>query len=399
MMKVLGPVLYLLAGLVIGIIVFHQFQQSRPVSPTMDDSARMNNAYAQQVRYDGLIQDELEITRRNAITEAVDKVSPAVVSVNVTKIREFVQRNPFYVDPFFRELFPELFSDRRYQQYVPSVGSGFIISPEGHILTNEHVVENATEIIVAMGDAQEVKAEIIGTDPIVDVALLKIEGDNFPYVHLGDSDNLIIGEWAIALGNPFGLFVKSKPTVTVGVISAVDRDFSRQQGRIFEDMIQTDASINPGNSGGPLCNAMGEVIGINTFIYTETRGSVGIGFAIPINRVKRIVEDLKTQGIVDRNIWIGLYVSNLSRFLVRQLNYPSTEGVYVVRIDKGSPAEKAGIKLGDIITRINDRDIRNDKEAEAVILSADLKVGDELKIRIWRDDKYRDVRLVLARRS
>lgn len=398
MMKVLGPVLYLLAGLVIGIIVFHQFQQFRPVSPTTDDSVRMSNAYAQQVRYDELIQSEPEVSRRNAITEAVDKVSPAVVSVNVTKIREFVQRNPFYVDPFFRELFPELFSDRRYQQYVSSVGSGFIISPEGHILTNEHVVENATEIIIAMGDAQELKADIIGTDPITDVALLKIEGKNFPYVHLGDSDNLIIGEWAIALGNPFGLFVKSKPTVTVGVISAVDRDFSRQQGRVFEDMIQTDASINPGNSGGPLCNALGEVIGINTFIYTETRGSVGIGFAIPINRVKRIIEDLKTQGIVDRNIWIGLYVSNLSRFLISQLNYPSTEGVYVVRIDKGSPAEKAGIKLGDIITRINDRDIRNDKEAEAVILSTDLKVGDVLNIRIWRDGKYKDVRLVLERR-
>jgi len=398
MKKVFGPVLYLLAGLVIGIIIFSQLQKSSPVSPPMDDSARMNNAFAQPVRYDEAIQDELEITRRNAITEAVAKVSPAVVSVNVTKIREVVQRNPFYVDPFFRELFPELFSDRRYQQYVSSVGSGFIISPEGHILTNEHVVENATEIIVAMGDAQEMKAEIIGTDPLVDVALLKIEGDNFPYVHLGDSDNLIIGEWAIALGNPFGLFVKSKPTVTVGVISAVDRDFSRQQGRVFEDMIQTDASINPGNSGGPLCNALGEVIGINTFIYTETRGSIGIGFAIPINRVKRVVGDLKVQGTVDRNIWIGLYVSNLSRFLVRQLNFPSTAGVYVVRIDKGSPAEKAGIKLGDIITRINDRDIRNDKEAEAVILSTDLKVGDELNIRIWRDGKFRDVRLVLERR-
>ena len=219
---------------------------------------------------------------------------------------------------------------------------------------------------------------------------------------LGNSDDLIIGEWAIALGNPFGLFVKSKPTVTVGVISATDRDFSRQQNRVYEDMIQTDASINHGNSGGPLCNATGEVIGMNTFIYTGDTGSsgfVGIGFAIPINRIKNVIDDLRNKRQVDRDIWFGFYVTNLSRFLARQLQYPTTNGVYVGRIDKNSPAEDAGIKLGDIITQINDREIKNDRDAEEIILSTDLKVGDKLKLRIWRAGKEMNKTLILGKRN
>ncbi|MEJ2055552.1 MAG: PDZ domain-containing protein, partial [Calditrichaceae bacterium] len=170
----------------------------------------------------------------------------------------------------------------------------------------------------------------------------------------------------------------------------------------YEDMIQTDASINHGNSGGPLCNANGDVIGMNTFIYTGNTGSsgfVGIGFAIPINRIKNIIDDLRNKRQVDRDIWIGLYVANLSRFLARQLDYPSIEGVYVVRIDKKSPAEDAGIKLGDIITRINGRDIKNDRDAEEVILSTDLKVGDELSLQVWRAGKTMNKTLILGKRN
>ena len=171
---------------------------------------------------------------------------------------------------------------------------------------------------------------------------------------------------------------------------------------MYEDMIQTDASINHGNSGGPLCNANGEVIGMNTFIYTGDTGSsgfVGIGFAIPINRITNIIDDLKNKRQVDRDIWIGLYVANLSRFLARQLQYPSTQGVYVARIAKNSPAEDAGIKLGDIITQINNREIKNDRDAEEVISSTDLKVGDELKLRIWRSGKELNKTLILGKRN
>ncbi|MEJ2543685.1 MAG: trypsin-like peptidase domain-containing protein [Calditrichaceae bacterium] len=400
-MKILKPVILITIGLIAGLILYNLLGVNEETSGNIQDSSIVTSAHAQDIDNSDETDKTLSANRNNAITRAVEKVSPAVVSVNVTKVRLRVQRNP-YVDPFFREFFPEFFGDRRYQQYVQSVGSGFIISSNGYILTNQHVVENATEIIVAKSSGDEYPAEIIGTDIITDVALLKIDGENHHSIALGNSDDLIIGEWAIALGNPFGLFVTSQPTVTVGVVSATDRDFSRQQGRVYEDMIQTDASINHGNSGGPLCNANGEVIGMNTFIYTGdsgTRGFVGIGFAIPINRITNIIDDLKNKNEVDRDIWIGLYVANLSRFLARQLQYPNTDGVYVARIAKNSPAEDAGIKLGDIIIRINDREIRNDRDAEEVISSTDLKVGDELKFRIWRSGKEMNKTLILGKRN
>ena len=399
-MKIVKPVILIVVGMITGLILYNVFGVHDEQQVNNQDSSIVTTVHAQDL--DIVEPDEtLAGSRQNAITRAVEEVSPAVVSVNVTKMRVRVQRNP-YIDPFFKEFFPEYYGDRRYQQYVQSVGSGFIISKDGYILTNHHVVEDATEIIVAKSSGDEYPAEIIGSDPISDVALLKIDGDNHRAIALGNSDDLIIGEWAIALGNPFGLFVTSKPTVTVGVISATDRDFSRQQGRVYEDMIQTDASINHGNSGGPLCNANGEVIGMNTFIYTGDSGSsgfVGIGFAIPINRIKNVIDDLKNKRQVDRDIWLGLYVSNLSRFLARQLQYTSTQGVYVVRITKNGPAEDAGIKLGDIITAINDREVRTDRDAEEIISSTDLKVGDKLKLRIWRAGKEMDKILILGKRN
>jgi len=220
----------------------------------------------------------------------------------VTQMQEYRRRSPFSTrDPVLREFFPELFKDYRYQQEVSSLGSGFIISSDGYILTNEHVVENATEIIITMTGGEKAEAQIIGTDPKSDVALLKIDLNSLQHVKLGNSDEVILGEWAIAAGNPFGLFeINNKATVTVGVISALNRDFGEMVGRIYQDMIQTDASINHGNSGGPLCNALGEVIGMNAFIYIDkAEGSVGIGFAIPINRIKNLLEDLKK----NKTIW------------------------------------------------------------------------------------------------
>lgn len=343
--------------------------------------------------------EDLSSHRQNAITRAVQKVTPAVVSVNVTKINRYVQRNPFFNDPFFRQFFPELFNDRIIEQPVESIGSGFFISEDGYVVTNEHVVSDATEIVVAMADGKEYPAKLVDKDRVSDIALLKVEGD-FPCIKFGDSDELLIGEWAIALGNPFGLFVKNQPTVTVGVISAVNRDFSPLEGRIYEDMIQTDAAINPGNSGGPLCNADGEVIGMNTFILTgdpQSHGSVGVGFAIPSNRIQQVVEKLKRRQGKDTNVWIGMYVSNLNPYIARSLGYPSTRGVYVRRLDKHSPAEKAGVQLGDIIIEINGETVNNYSDAQAIILSLDLRVGDKMRLKIWREGKLLDLDVVLEK--
>jgi len=211
----------------------------------------------------------------------------------------------------------------------------------------------------------------------------------------------MIGEWAIAAGNPFGLFENyNYPTVTVGVISATDRDFGKlENGRFYQDMIQTDAPINHGNRGGPLCNALGQAIGMNTFIYTgsaSSEGSVGIGFAIPINRIKRILEHLKNYGKVDRDFWVGLRVQNLSGIVAKKIGYNSTHGVLITSIDKGCPAEDAGVELGDIIVKIENKDILNDEDIFDVFYGSDLKVGDDIDIVLWREGKEIKVNMELT---
>jgi serine protease Do len=254
---------------------------------------------------------ELYNSRQNAITAAVAKVSPTVVGINVTQVKRVVQKSPFSIDdPIWRSIFPELFRDRIYERKIKALGSGFSITEDGYLVTNEHVVEDATEIVITMTSGEHYHAKIIGVDRLTDIALLKIEGKNHPFLELGSSDNLIVGEWVIALGNPFGLFaLNDKPTVTVGVISAIDRDWGQtKEKRLYMDMIQTDAAINRGNSGGPLVNSLGQAIGMNTFIYSEGpyEGFVGIGFAIPIDRIKEIVEELHKTGSIDRNYWLGV---------------------------------------------------------------------------------------------
>lgn len=392
--------LLILSGMLIGIILYNSIERlisdrsDGPV-PTLVDSA-----VAQTVSMEPQIKENISETRQNAITRAVQMASPAVISVNVTGIQEYIQKSPFSTDPFLRDFFPELFRDRKIQRKVESVGSGFLISEDGYVLTNEHVVEHASEIVISMSDGSEYKAELIGSDHISDIALLKIEGKQFPYIRFGNSEELLIGEWTIALGNPFGLFIKREPTVTVGVISAINRDFGLVEGRVYQDMIQTDASINTGNSGGPLCNADGEVIGMNTFIFTGERyskGSVGIGFAVPINRINSIVQELKRNQQVDRDFWLGMYYANLNRFVARELGYDSTNGVYVARIYRGSPAEKAGIMLGDIIIEINGITTKNTSDVENAVFSSYPKVGDVIRLKVWRDDQFRNLELTLEK--
>lgn len=226
--------------------------------------------------------------RHNAITSAVQEVEPAVVSVNVIKTESLRMGSPFGI-PFF-----DFFDFAPMQRQVQSIGTGIIYDKAGYIITNAHVVQGATQIKVVLPDKREFDASVIGSDPQHDIAKLKINGSNLPVARLGSSKDLIIGEWAIALGNPYGFLMNdSKPSVSVGVISALNRSFApRQDKRSYRNMIQTDAAINPGNSGGPLVNINGEVIGVNTFIFSESGGNIGIGFAIPIETVKATLAGL-----------------------------------------------------------------------------------------------------------
>jgi serine protease Do len=318
-------------------------------------------------------------SRKTAITRAVERVAPAVVTVQTEAI-ERVQS------------FDWIFGRAESQRVVPGLGSGFIVGAEGTIVTNAHVVANATRVSVMRRDGTVHPARVIGTDEMNDIAVLKIDASGLPVATLGNSLSVVIGEWAIAIGNPYGFVLgNSEPTVTAGVISGIGRNLiARGEGpSAYFDMIQTDASINPGNSGGPLVNADGEVIGVNSSIYSPSGGSVGIGFAIPINRVRRIVEDLVAHGTV-RRPWVGL-----------RMRYPRTEnvreiisgGAVVLTVVPGSPAARAGVQPGDAILRAGARPIRNPFDYEAVLL--DLRVGERVTLRVRRGSREFDAAMTV----
>ncbi len=294
----------------------------------------------------------IDRSRVNAIVLAAQKVSPAVVSVVVTQVR-VVSYDPFALfgsDDFFRDFFPR----HTFRQEIKSMGSGVIVDTQGHIITNAHVVNNATEIKVTLSDNRSFLAEIIALDADRDLALLKINGDNLPVAPLGNSDDLLIGEWVIAIGNPFGFLIEdAQPTVTVGVISALHRDIrAGRGGGIYTDMIQTDAAINPGNSGGPLVNALGEVIGINTFIFSHAGGSEGVGFARPINEVRRFIKEALGQAQVEYERYVtklGVVVADINPVLRSRFGIAHTKGVVVVEVRENSIAERIGLMPGDVI--------------------------------------------------
>jgi serine protease Do len=344
------------------------------------------------------VSDAVTSHRRNAITRVVGLSTPAVVGINVTEVYTYTARDP-WVDPFWSQLFGR---NRVYQQEVKGLGSGFIISSDGYVLTNDHVAGNAKEITVTLTSKEKFKAKLVGTDRVSDIALLKIDGANFPFLRLGNSDDVIIGEWAIAMGNPFGLFdINDKPTVTVGVISATGVNLDAQEGRFYRGMIQTDAAINSGNSGGPLLNSVGEVVGVNAIILNPSEGNngvgtnIGLGFAIPINRVKSVIEELKKKGKIDRNLWTGLEVQNVDVRVARYFGLPRAEGVIVSDVTKESPAERAGFKPGDIITEANGEKIGNDRDLTSLLIDA--HAGDILKLKVLRDRKTMTMNLKLEK--
>lgn len=324
------------------------------------------------------VSETVSSTRRTAIVEAAERVSPAVVSITVTSTRQAEPQTPF--DFFFVPQSP------REQQ---SFGTGFIIRPDGVIITNQHVVNGAQKIIVSLADGTDQPAELLGEDGLTDIAVIRVPKHGLATATTGGSTDLMIGEWVVALGNPFAyLLGNAEPTVTAGVISAVHRNIlpGREQSGLYLDMIQTDASINPGNSGGPLTNALGEVIGVNSSIFTQNGGSIGLGFAIPIERALRVADEIIRNGQV-RRAWVGFDVAGAESLR----DWKSQGGVLVRAVAPGGPAEQAGLRRGDILTRANDRPLHNYLDWEAVKL--DLRVGDVARLTVKRSGAVRGITL------
>ena len=328
-------------------------------------------------------QDTIDASRRTAIVRAAERVAPAVVSVNVMR-RETLQA---------RTMWESFFMPPGASREVAGLGSGFIIDANGHVLTNEHVVRGASEIVVTLRDGRDFAAELIGTDEVTDLALLKLAGGagGLPVAPLGSSRNLIIGEWAIAIGNPFGfLLANAEPTVTAGVISGVNRNIlpaeSGAQGGYYLDMIQTDASINPGNSGGPLVNALGQVIGVNSSIISGSGGNVGLGFAIPIDRARRVAEDLLRNRRV-RRVWVGVNVDAWE-----PNRFGRSRRVMIASVVPGSAAAQAGLRAGMLVESVSGRDVHSVLDWEARLLDA--RVGEPLELVVSQDGRTRTVRVM-----
>jgi serine protease Do len=328
----------------------------------------------------------------------VERATPAVVSINVISVQRVRVRDPFYDDPFFRQFFGQM-RPRYRERAVQNIGSGFVLTPDGYVVTNDHVAGNATEISVSFPDGKTLDAELIGSDPYSDLALLKVDPDSpLPHLPFAEDGTPIVGEWVVALGNPFGLFEAAEPTVTVGVVSAVGRNLSiSRDGRIYTDMIQTDAAINRGNSGGPLVNALGEVIGVNTAIYSEDGGSIGIGFAVPARKAQRILDELRANGEVDRSYYTGLYGRDVNERIAAGLDLDEVRGILVANVEPGSPAYEAGFAPYDVIVALQGERVNDQNEFLARLY--DFRPEDRVNIGIIRDGKRETLTLVIGRRD
>jgi serine protease Do len=374
-------ILTLITGFILGKVLFPNFFNKNQINLSQTPAGKIDET--QKINSD----------RQTAITRAIDKVSPSVVGINVEEVREI--QDPFSNDPFFQQFFGNVEPQK---QVVRGLGSGYIISDDGYILTNDHVAGNATKISVTLTTGETVDAKLIGSDPNSDVALIKIDKNNLPFINFGNSDNIIIGEWVIALGNPFGLFeINDKPTVTVGVVSAAKMKVVADGKRVYKDMIQTDASINSGNSGGPLVDVEGNVIGMNTIIFTGSQyssGSIGVGFSISINRVKKIMEEIKQNGKIERNFNPGFKIQAIDDRLAKYYNLSVKQGVIIIQVLKGGNADKAGLQPEDIILEANGEKIRN--EQDLILIINDLRTGDVVKLKILRNNSEKDIELKLS---
>jgi len=315
-------------------------------------------------------------------TKIVERVSPSVVNISaIAEETELPRRGE--IDPF--EFFFRRPGPRR------SLGSGFVLDKEGYIITNHHVIEDATKVIVRLENEKEYEAEVIGSDEKTDIAVIKIEAnDDLVPVALGDSDALKVGEWVLAIGNPFGL----DHTVTAGIVSAKGRRINRPDQSPYDNFIQTDAAINPGNSGGPLVNLKGQVVGINSAIYSRSGGNIGIGFAIPINMARSIVPQLKETGHVTRG-WLGVIIQPVDEDIAKSLNLPEAKGALVAKVMKDSPAEKAGIEIGDVIVEFDGQDVPKSEDLPSIV--AGTPVGKKVDVVVIRNGKRKTLEVTVGK--
>lgn len=333
--------------------------------------------------------------------DLVEKTGPAVVNIRTTEKAKVSQGGDLTQDEEMQEFFRRFFgaplppaqpSPRRKQTPAPDaeeevprgVGSGFIISADGYVMTNAHVVEGADDVYVTLTDKREFKAKIIGSDKRTDVAIVKIEGSNLPRLTMGDSDKIRVGEWVIAIGSPFGL----DNTVTAGIVSAKARDTGE-----YLPLIQTDVAVNPGNSGGPLINMRGEVIGINSQIYSRSGGYMGISFAVPIDEAMRVADQLRASGKVTRGR-IGVQIGEVTKDVAESLGLTRTQGSMVQRVEPGSPAEKGGVEVGDVILKFNGVAIERSSDLPRMVGST--KPGTRSTLTVWRKGALRDLTLTIA---
>ncbi len=321
----------------------------------------------------------------------VQKTLPAVVNISTTKVVETRrERSPFFMDPFFRDFFGfDWGFDIPRERRERSLGSGVIVSPDGVILTNEHVIRDATEIVVALSDKRELKAEIVGADPKTDIAVLRLKekAENLPYLKLGDSKSVAVGDIVLAMGNPFGI----GQTVTMGIVSATGRGGLNIED--YEDFIQTDAAINPGNSGGPLINLRGEVIGINTAILSRSGGHQGIGFAVPSNMAREIMQQILDKGRVVRG-WLGVSIQPVTPAMARALKLAEPSGAIVGDVESGSPAARAGLQTGDVIVAVDDEKIEDSRHLQLTIARAG--PGKKVNLKVLREGKSLTIPVTLG---
>ncbi|AUM14068.1 trypsin-like peptidase domain-containing protein [Ketobacter alkanivorans] len=373
----IGPVLY---GLIIALgYIFIIERTSQPIQHEV--------VLIEKQITETPIQSTASISDPISYADAVSKAQPAVVNIATSKLVT-EKAHPLADDPVFRRFFGLNQAPRR-QRMQQSLGSGVIISPSGYILTNNHVIAQADQIKVGLADGREIDAMVVGTDPETDLALIYIDMPDLPAINLAKTENIRVGDVVLAIGNPFGV----GQTVTKGIVSALGRHQSDISS--FVDFIQTDAAINPGNSGGALINAYGDLIGINTAIYSNSGGSLGIGFAIPIGTATDVVKQLVQYGQVIRG-WVGIEPQVLNPALAKAFNLPNIEGLLVMGIAKNGPAHQAGIRPGDIITHMNGNMIEDPRAAMEMI--ANMKPGAKVTIRVNRQEQSLDILVVVGAR-
>ncbi|MBI2252649.1 MAG: trypsin-like peptidase domain-containing protein [Armatimonadetes bacterium] len=371
--NILTYFIFVLIGAMLGSYLTHQFLNWK--SPVIKAQANIPG------------KTILMFDKNNPIVEVVKKIGPAVVNIDT---KHYVKIKPFSneFDEFFKNFFGESspFENAEPSRIVPQtgLGSGVIISGDGLVLTNEHVIHQANEINVTLSDKRKFKGKVIGADNTLDLAIVKIEAKNLPYAQLGDSDKLQVGEWVIAIGNPYGY----DHTVTVGVLSGKGREIS-DETKNYENLLQTDAAINRGNSGGPLINVEGKVIGINTAIIPFAQG---IGFAIPVNTAKLIKEELIAHHKIIRP-YLGIGMQEMSEDIAKYLKMPKIEGILITSVLEGAPAEKSGLQRGDVILEIEHKKVNNPQELRKII--QEYKPNDKITLVVWKDGALKYFRVVL----